>query len=229
MPRYYFLLLLRSSILFPAIAGIVRFRKIDPVYYPFIFLMWAGALNEIVGTLLSFTIRNNTYSFNTFTLIEALLITWQFRKWNLFSKNINIYHSLIFLFTGGWLVYFFILGYINTFNSHFLIMQGFILVFMTVNYLNKLISKAEGSLVKDPRFIICIAFLLYFTINCTLASFWLFDFELPPELRTKVFSIIAWMNVFGNLLYTVAIVLFPAKQKFLIPELASEKKELTSV
>jgi hypothetical protein len=191
--------------------------------------MWAGALNEMVSTLLSFTIRNNSYSFNSFTLVEALLITWQFRNWNLFSKNIKIYQSLIFFFTAGWILYYVVLGYINTFNSHYLIIQGFILVFMTVNYLNKLISKAEGNLVKDPRFIICIAFLLYFTINCTLASFWLFDFELPLELRRKVFTIIAWINVFGNLLYTVAILLFPAKQKFLIPQMESKTKERTSV
>ena len=46
---YYQLALMSASIFIAAIIGVVRFNKIDPVYYPVISCFWVASVNEIIS------------------------------------------------------------------------------------------------------------------------------------------------------------------------------------
>src|SRR5258708_37796261 len=74
------------SISIPALIGWIRFVKISPTYYPFLFCIWIGLLNEILGYIITHKGYSNAVNNNIYVLIESILITWQFKKWELFER-----------------------------------------------------------------------------------------------------------------------------------------------
>src|SRR4051794_38288964 len=77
--------LLSLSIGIAAIIGWVRFRKIDPAFVPFLWLIWLGLANEVISIMLMKSGFSNVIPYNLFNLCQAILITWQFRRWEFFT------------------------------------------------------------------------------------------------------------------------------------------------
>src|SRR6478736_4543371 len=91
------------SIAIAAIIGGLRFSRIDPAYYPFIFFLWLATTNEIVTYSLSTLNITTNISNNVYVLLEAWLLIWQARKWNAISSR-TWYWVLQFAITICWLV-----------------------------------------------------------------------------------------------------------------------------
>lgn len=85
--NYYLVVLFSLTICIPALVGLLRFSKINESYHPFIFYIWIGAINELVGLLMINIIHTNIVNLNIYLLVESLLLTWQFSLWGLFNKN----------------------------------------------------------------------------------------------------------------------------------------------
>ena len=66
------------------IIGWVRFHKIDPAFLPFLLLLTIGFLNEVVSIILMKYGYTNIINFNSFKIIESVLLLWQFKNWKLF-------------------------------------------------------------------------------------------------------------------------------------------------
>src|SRR5688572_29728777 len=101
--NYTLAVLFSFSIAIAAIIGLVRFKQISPAYYPFLFCIWLAFLNEILNYILARTIGHNIINNNIYALLEALLITWQFKKWGLFYRSNYSYAIILGLFISGWL------------------------------------------------------------------------------------------------------------------------------
>ena len=83
------------SIGLAAITGWVRFSKINPAYYPFIYCIWLASVNEAVSYWLvshGFTTAINN---NIYVLLEAVLFIWLFSNWQAFSPAKKITPVLI--------------------------------------------------------------------------------------------------------------------------------------
>lgn len=158
----------------------------------------------------------NIYNFNLFQLAESLLILWQFRQWQLFEKRGS--HAL---FTGVFLaVYladnFFLTGFHN-FNSYFRIFYSFCIVLLSVRMLNYVLVTERDSLLKNPVFLICSAFVLFFTFATLTEVFWMYGTYLNKEFRTNLYKIVIWNNMFCNLIYALAVLWMPKRQAFSLP------------
>jgi hypothetical protein len=70
-----------------AVIGWIRFRKIDPAYHPFLFLVWCGFLHEGASIILLQQGYSNVVPFNLFILAEAQLLCWQFYRWEVIRKR----------------------------------------------------------------------------------------------------------------------------------------------
>jgi hypothetical protein len=186
------------------------------MYRPFAYLMMIAALTEIVNTCLAVWIRTNTYSQNGYLLIEGILIMFLFKNWGLFKNAERFFWGFLTFFTCFHLIYYFGFGLINTWYSHFAIFHAFALVIMTINFLNKLISNPEGNLLRDPRFIICMGFLFFFTFSCTMNAFYVFNMDLPDVVRQIANHIFRIINITGNIFYGIALLLIPEKKTFII-------------
>jgi hypothetical protein len=205
------------SVLIPAIICFIRFRKVDDAYLPFFLLVWAGLLNETVSITLSYTIRNNILSNNIWFPIEFSLAAWQFYRWRLFAKHKRLLQAIISLLGIIWLADgFFIEGITTRFSSYFLIASAYTIVLMSISMVNKLIVEEKDVLWKNPAFIICSGFILFYTVTVLTESFYQYGFNNFPELTSGVFRIFQNVNIITNLIYFVAVLWIPTRQKFIL-------------
>lgn len=203
------------SILIAAIIGIIRFKSIIRDYYPFIFMIWLGVLNETLSLIFIFTVGSNTFNSNVFVLLECLLILYQFYRWN--DNGIKKYAILALIALGVWIADNLVLNSITDNNSLFRAFYSFLVVFFSIDQVNKLVIYERGPLLKNSMFIICITFLLYYGFKAFAESYNMFHLGLSKTLLHDLWIILYFVNGIANLLYALAILWIPTKIKFILP------------
>src|SRR5216110_770679 len=83
------------SIFVAAIIGLIRFKRISPVYYPFLYCVWLGTVNEILSYILIRMGYSTAINISIYVLVESLLFTWQFKNWGLFRRSKILFPILI--------------------------------------------------------------------------------------------------------------------------------------
>lgn len=215
--NFTLVVILSLSIIIPAMIGLIRFAKINEAFYPFIFCIWLGSINEIISVIIVTAHHSNAVNGNIYLLAESLLLVWQFQRWKLFNKNsiwfIGIVASLLFL----WCTENFIISGITHFDSYFRIYYSTLLTFMSISILNRLIVTERRSLMKNPVFIICVALIIYYTMSILAEVFWIYGISLNKTFQTNVYHISVITNFISIILYTLAILWMPIKQRFSLP------------
>src|SRR5215212_9776820 len=123
-------------ILLTGILGVVRYRHIHKSYYPFIYFIWAGGINEILSLVLIHRGYSNLINNNIYVLFEALLLLYFFRKLKIFKKNRALFMALIAGIIITWLIENIIYGKIQTVSEYFRIIYSFIIVLLSVTTIN---------------------------------------------------------------------------------------------
>ncbi len=215
--NYTLIVLFSFSIFIAALIGWIRFKRISPTYYPFIFCLWIGLLNEIV----SFVVTNAGYQTavnnNIYVLIEAIIIAWQFNRWGVFQLHKKLFISILIIYAATWMLENFIIGKITLIQSYFRILYSFLTVLMSVGLLNNMLFRESGNLLKNPVFLICIGFIIYFTYKVLVEAFWIYGLNSGEHFRMRVYDILAYINLLTNLIYALAVLWMPQKQKFSLP------------
>jgi hypothetical protein len=211
------ILLLSFSILLPAICGAVRIKKIDTDLYPFIFCMWIAALNELLSATFTYFNINTATNNNVYVLLEALLIGWQFKNWGLFRFYKFAFSLYLLLVLVGWILETSFLTQLDVINGGFRITTSFLIVLMSIHVNNRLIYHYKGKLLKSSVFFIGTGLILYFTFKIFIEAFLLYGLAVGPGFYTRLFFILAWINLITNLLYTYAILCIPKKIYYIEP------------
>ena len=215
--NFYLRVLLSLTILFPAIIGIIRFKKINDAYYPFIIYIWVGAINELLSVILLIWRYSNIINLNVYLLIEAMLLMWQFTLWRFFGKSKILRKLLYAALLSFWLTENFLLYSITRYDSYFTIFYSTIFTFISISSINQLIVTERKSLLQNPKFIICAAFVIYFTIVILSEVFWLYGVSQSVAFSNYVISISNITNFIAIILYTLAILWMPIKHRFTLP------------
>jgi hypothetical protein len=202
------------SIFIAAFIGCVRFRRIHPDYYPFLFLIWTGSINEVISTILIFSGYYNIVNFNIYNLIESLLATWLFYRWRLFDGNQKLYHSLLLTFSASWLLDIIFISGFSHFNSYFRIFYSFALILMSINMINRMLFKERINFLRNPVFIICSGFIIFYTLTVTTEAFYVYGLKLSLAFQANITYILMSANLFCNLIYALAILWMPRRQAF---------------
>ena len=213
--NYELLTALSFSVMIPVIVSFFKFNEIRPIYFPFILKVWTGALNEVVSEILISNGHYNIINSNIFNLVECWLVLWFFYNLGNFYKNKTITLALGFIFTCIWIVENFIMNPFGTaFNSWFIIICSFPIVIWSINSINHLLFK-EKELLKNPTFLICIAFVIFFTYRMVVEVFWLYGLMSNyVQFRVNVYHIHSFTNFLCNLIYALAILWMRKKQAF---------------
>ena len=215
--NFYLTTILSLCIIVPALIGLIRFSKINEAFHPFIFCIWVGAVNEIYGTIIMYIQHSNMINLNIYLLAESLLLLWQFRRWNLFNKN-SIWLKLIMIsLLIVWVVENFFIASITQYDSYFSIFKSTIITLMSINVINRLIVTERRSLLKNPVFIICATFTIYYTITILSDVFWIYGINQNTIFTANVYYISVITNFISIILYTLAILWMPIKQRFSLP------------
>ena len=217
MDSYYIDLMLSIFfIMIPAVVGWIRFPQINPVFYPFLISIWLNALNVIFGSIIVQFGYYNIFHYNIWFLIDAFLLLWLFKKWNLFESK-KVYYSLWVLLSVCWLAESIFLSKLTRdYNSYFRIFYSFLIVLMSISTINSLLMRERKPLIRNPMFIICCTLVLLNTITVMAESFFAFNLQLGAAFRIKMERMIVLTGLICDLVYTLAILWMPKKQAFVL-------------
>lgn len=198
------------------IIGWVRFRRTDPAFLPFLLLLSLGLVNELLSMYLMYSGKSNAINYNLFALGEALLVLWQFSRWGLFEGHRAVYIFLLLVTLAGcaaeWLFY----SNGRIYNSHFIIGYSLVIVLMSILMINRLLFSVTGSLLREPVFLICAGFCIYFSYTVLVEAFWLYGLNHSKQFRLGIYAILSYINLFTNLLYAYALLWTPLKQRYIM-------------
>jgi hypothetical protein len=201
--------ILSLTVAFPAIVGVIRFRRIDSTYRPFLIYVFVSLLVELIQGLIIIpnTKKGMVIGWNLFNLFEAIILLFQFYHWINFNRYKKIFPILIGITFLGWLIENLFINNIYHFNAIFLISYSFILVLLSVQTINfSIVNENRQPLTRNATFIICtglIVFFIYDIFVWTLIAEGIKDTN--KKLIIQVFAIQVYINAFVNILYGIAV------------------------
>lgn len=214
--NFYLFAIFSYSILIAAGLGLYRLKKINTDYYPFIIYTILASFNEIYSYIIvtQYGLSNNANN-NIYTLLEALIITWQFLRWGFFTRKNWLYYFLQSLFLTIWLfdLYWFA-GLFSLFH-HYRIYYAIVLVLICLASVNRLVFDNTQSLFKSTRFLVCAAFIILYTFKVITEAFWLYGLKHSDIFLFKVYGLFAYLNLIINLLFILAVLWIPKKPRFI--------------
>jgi hypothetical protein len=202
------------SVIIPGVIAAIRLRKIDAAYYPFLCILMFGVINELITFYLVKHGKSNAVNNNCYYLIEGLLIVYQFKRWELEPRIKYLYPLLFTSFSAFWLAEAFVFSHIGRFASYYIIFYSYVVVLLSITMTNKLLLTQRRTLLKNSVFLICIGFIVYFTNAILVEAFYLYGISASPTFQTAVVGIMAFINLLTNLLFALAVLWMPKKQKF---------------
>ena len=214
---YTVALILSFSISIAALIGGIRYKKINPAYYPFLYCLWLGLANEIVGQVVTRNGYSNAVNNNIYVLLESLLITWQFRRWGLFDRAVKLFAVIMVAFVIIWTFETILMSRIRLITSYFRIVYSFIIVLMSIHLINEQLLRERRNILTNSIFLICIGFVIYYTYKVLVGLFWLYGFNATPAFRKNVIIIMIYINFVANLIYAFAVLCMPGKYRFSLP------------
>lgn len=187
------------------------------MYRPFFVLLWIGMINDTFAAILSHTTGNNIANSNIYVLVEFALLLLLFYRWN-DSVRKRKYWLLLGVGLAVWILDNFILHSLTrSINSLFRIYYCLIILFMSIDMINRLIVFERKMLIRNARFLISVGFVCYFSFKAFIESFYIFELPFSKAFYANIFFIMSCINVFCNLVYTLAILWIPKRQEFSIP------------
>jgi hypothetical protein len=209
--------LINLSIVIAFVILSFRIKIMDGNFLPFFLLVLTASANEVISIIATDLIHNSNINNNIYVLAEGLLIIWQFQKWNLFANHRNFFFILIASLCTVWAIEIFIISKITYIASYYRIFYSFVIALISINKVNQLIISENRSLLKSPAFLICSAFIIYFTYKVLIEAFWLYGLNFNADFRANVYGIHMYINLFANLIFAVAALWVPKKQVFIQP------------
>lgn len=210
--------ILSLSIGFAVIIGIVRFRRIDPSYYPFIYNIIVALVVEVLNRILTANGHPDAFILvlNIFSYIDFFLFLWLFHNWGLFNRKKSTFISIAGIFFIIWLLNNILLTGFIEHNLYFFILYSFALIFFSVNTFNKAVVHERSSIFRNPKFWICLGIIIFYSFFIVTVStgISLFLHSVSKEFRRSLQSIIIYSNLLVNILYAVAVIWIPRKKNF---------------
>lgn len=212
-PMIFFLL--SQSILLPLITGLIRLRRIDKSYRPFFILLVIGILTELISfVIIQKLYKSNIVILNIYTLLEWILIAWQFHAWGFLKQRKKTFYLLLILTTLWWVAENCVLHALTEMTPYFHFLCNFLIVLLSVNEINFMITHQNRNLFRNPKFLICIGFIIYFLYM--IVYYWAFEISRfgKPGISLSIMFFVAYVNAIANIIYAIAFLLIPAPQKF---------------
>jgi len=217
MLSYELVVAFSYTIAIAATIGLIRFRKIIPAYRPFIYILTLSLVSEIIHTLMTIYFKTNAFSANIYVLLECYLWIWQFNRWSAFRNKQWQLWLLVSSLSAVWIVEHLWMQKFWSFSSIFRISYAFVLVFLCIDQLNKMIVNERKNLLKSSLFLICMGIVFFYSYKIIVEAFYLFELTLSQAFHIYLYLILIFMNLFVNLIFALAALWIPTRQKFILP------------
>ncbi|MBC7903838.1 MAG: hypothetical protein H7Y27_10460 [Gemmatimonadaceae bacterium] len=204
-------LILGLSIVIAATIGLIRFRKIEKTYRPFLIYVFVSVLNELGSFYLAPHKESAMIDLNLFTLFEYCILLLQFHSWKLFHGYKQLFYALLAGFVILWVTENLVISDIRRYNYAYILVHSFVMVLLGINMINRIAVNDYGPLYRNARFIICIGLIIFFIYNIIVNTLFLNAASKPLAIR--FFNIRVYVNTFSNLLYAIAVYFMPVAVK----------------
>jgi hypothetical protein len=202
------------SIIVPLLSSFFRAPNGDRNYYPLLFMIWLGTLNESISYLLIRSGTGNIVSSNMYVLFDAALIYLQFYCWKVFSRR-KYFLLLLGITVGAWIIDNGFLTKMREYCSYFGMLYSFFAVIIAIVMVNKIIVTEKRSLFKNAIFLFCAAIIIFYTYSALVEIFWIYGLNKSNTFRNGIYTILDYINIFTNIIYAIAILWIPKKQEFI--------------
>jgi hypothetical protein len=204
-----------QSILFPLIIGLIRLKAVKKNYLPFFCNLSLGCLVEIISyNLIKMHHISNAIPTNIFVLAEWILLFYQFHQWGFLKKQKKNLSLLLGIPVLLWIIENLIFWKIVEFSPYFRVSYSFLLVLMSISKINFMITYDHKNLFRNPVFIICIGFIVYFIYQIVYE--WAYQLSrIESTYFTETISyLFGYMNALVNIIFGVAFLLIPVQRKY---------------
>ena len=204
--------LVSQLILLPLIIGLIRIRKIQSSYYPFLALIALGEINEVVSFVCIRNYGTNVVPFNIYSLLECLLILYQFYRWRFYAKQRSWYWAVPALLILTWIIEYLAFKQITRFAFVFRISYAFLIVMLSINEINYLITHENRQLFKNARFLICMGFIIYFLYQILFeGAYLILERDKDEVVSNQVIRLQVYVNALANIIFAWAMWFVPQK------------------
>ncbi|RYY82575.1 MAG: hypothetical protein EOO15_22805 [Chitinophagaceae bacterium] len=214
MPGYSFYFICSFSIAIAALLGLFRINRSERRFVPFFVFLCTGFLNEIASDISGRIWQTNSVNTDIYMLMESMILLWLFYEWRVFRKWTS-YALIAGSFVIVWVYDTFITGSLADFSSRFHTFYSFVIVLLSIQYINRLIVSEQRLTLKNAEFLICICLLLFYTAAAIVEIFWFYGFENNVYFVSKIYVIVPIVNLITNLIYALAVLWIPRKPAFI--------------
>ena len=209
-----FAIICSHSILIPAILSLFRIKVVLKDFYPFIILLWLGLLNETISLAFLYTRQANAVNSNIFTLLEFLLILYQFYRWS--ERRPVEYLVIAILGIGVWVTDNLGLNSITQNNSLFRVVYSMTVLFLCLAQIARIVIFQDRWFKGNAVFLICITFIFFYTFKAWVESFNMVHLGLSETFLSTLWLILNLVDLITNLLLALAVLWMPTKKRFFI-------------
>jgi hypothetical protein len=205
--------LLSQTVLIPLIIGVVRFGKTDESYHPFLLLLLMAFTAEVISFFCKIALKSSPeITINLYSLIECMILLYQFHVWGFLRARKKAFYALAGGFGMVWIVENLVFGKIEEFTYFFSASYFLAVVLLSINQINQMIIQGTQHLLKNAKFILCLAFIIFFLYEIIYDAAYFVSYDHYVAAATKILAMFNYMNAFTNLLYGVAVLLIPKKK-----------------
>lgn len=210
--NFYVYEIFSFSIAIAVIICLIKIKYLSLQYIPFVFFICLGLIGEVVSQVSIELYNQNVTVLNIYGLLEFFIVMWQFKVWKIIMPC--FFRKVLIAFGILWIADNLIINNLFRFNSIFLVVNSLVVLYVTIDTINKIIVTDKMSPVKNSKFIICIAFLIFFTYRSTIEVFNIFRLYFSRDFLRSMFHIMVYINLLTNLIYAYASLWIPKKLKY---------------
>jgi hypothetical protein len=196
--------ILSQAIIIPIIVALIRIKKIDRVYYPLLLLLLIGLLSEFVSFACITLFKTNAPVIKIYSLIECCIILYQLYLWKNATRYRHMFIVLGLVCVVFWVIETIVFKNINTFSPYFRVFYAFVIVLLCINQINAMMFYQNVALLKNPVFIICLAFIILFLYQIIYEASYYVGSD-KSEVANKIIMGFSYLNFFIYLICAVGI------------------------
>jgi hypothetical protein len=202
------------TVLIPIIISSWYGLYIGRKYFLLSALLIVGALNDVISYFTIVCTGTNTFNGNLYKLVEFSMMVLFFRRWTINKKN---HYHFVILFIGIfiWILDNCILHTPFDNTSIFRLIGSILLVWVCVDQVfHAVLNRQNSQLLSDM--LICGSLILYFLYMAFIESFQLFPIKMERPFYMKLWVIHSLINVFTNLMISIAFLCHRTKPNYTI-------------
>ena len=196
--------MMSQAIAIPVIIALIRIKKIDKVYYPVLILLSISLLSELASFICINVFKTNAPVIKIYSLIECIIILYQLYLWKNAASSRPMFIVLGLVCIVFWLVEVIVFKNINTFSPYFRVFYAFVIILLCINQINAMMFYHNVVLLKNPVFIICLAFIICYLYQIILeASFYVGSDK--SGVANKIIMGFSYINFLINLMLAAGV------------------------